>query len=254
MNRISSAFGAVILLALVAGSGCESGGETEAQALVARANSAGVKLLLWYNSDGPHTISPAETPLNRMLDPVRREEMERIAGWGIAGIKVDFFNSDTQDRIQQYIGILEDAKDYELLVNFHGATVPRGWQRTYPHLMTIEGVNGAENNKFAGVGGAPRAIMNVQHVLLRNIVGSMDYTPVAFESSLAATGLSYAHSLALSVLFESGIQHFAGIQAGGASAEYTFALDFSAEGTYEISLRTSLGYVYRQPSRKRRAT
>ena len=268
--------------------------EQEVQDLVARANSAGVKLLLWYNSGGPHTISPAETPLNRMLDPVRREEMEKIAGWGIAGIKVDFFNSDKQDRIRQYIGILEDAKDYRLLVNFHGATVPRGWQRTYPHLMTVEGVNGAENNKFAGVGGAPTAIMNVQHALLRNIVGSMDYTPVVFESSLAATGLSYAHSLALSVMFESGIQHFAdradsvstagyravfqaypyvgdflstvpvawdetrlvqadidshvilarrrgndwylaGIQAGDASAEYTFALNFLAEGTYEIS-------------------
>lgn len=183
--------------------------EQEVQDLVARADPAGVKLLLWYNSGGPHTISPAETPLNRMLDPVRREEMEKIASWGIAGIKVDFFNSDKQDRIKQYIDILEDAKDYGLLVNFHGATVPRGWQRTYPHLMTVEGVNGAENNKFAGVGGAPTAIMNVRHVLLRNIVGSMDYTPVVFESSLAATGLTYAHSLALSVLFESGIQHFA---------------------------------------------
>ena len=51
--------------------------------------------------------------------------------------------------------------------------------------------------------------MNVQHALLRNVVGSMDYTPVVFESALATTGLPYAHSLALAVLFESGIQHFA---------------------------------------------
>lgn len=268
--------------------------EQEVQALVAQADAAGVKLLLWYNSGGPHTISPGETPLNRMLEPVRRQEMEKISGWGIAGIKVDFFNSDKQDRINQYIGILQDAADFDLLVNFHGATVPRGWQRTYPHLMTHEAVAGAENYKFAGVGGAPTAIMNVQHALLRNVVGSLDYTPVLFEPALTISGLTYAHSLALSVLFESGIQHFAdradsvptagyravfqaypyvgdflstvpvawdetrlvqadidshailarrrgsdwylaGVQAGDATIEHSFALDFLAEGTYEIS-------------------
>jgi hypothetical protein len=135
--------------------------------------------------------------------------MDKIAGWGVAGIKVDFFNSDKQDRIIQYIGILEDAADFELLVNFHGATVSRGWQRTYPHLMTQEAVNGAEVYKFAAVQGAPDATTNLRHVLLRNLVGSMDYTPVVFEAAYSTVGLPYAHSLALAVVFESGIQHFA---------------------------------------------
>lgn len=183
--------------------------EQEVQSLVAQAEAVGVKLLLWYNSGGPHTILPNETPINRMIEPTRRDEMQKISGWGIAGIKVDFFNSDKQDRISQYLGILKDAKDFDLLVNFHGATSPRGWQRTYPHLMTHEAVNGAEVYKFASVQGAPDAITNVQHALLRNIVGSMDYTPVVFEAALATVGLPYAHSLALSVVFESGIQHFA---------------------------------------------
>jgi hypothetical protein len=151
-----------------------------------------------------------ETPINRMSPPeVRRQEMQKIAGWGIAGIKVDFFNSDKQDRIDQYIGILEDAADYQLLVNFHGATNPRGWQRTYPHLMTHEAVNGAELYKFAGVQQVPTAITNVHHVLLRNVTGSMDYTPVVFEAALSGADLPYAHSLALAVVFESGLQHFA---------------------------------------------
>ncbi len=177
--------------------------------LVAQAEAAGVKLLLWYNSGGRHTTAPLETPLDRMLDTTRREEMAKISEWGIAGIKVDYFNSDKQDRIEQYIGILEDAADYELLVNFHGSTVPRGWQRTYPHLMTQEAVNGAEVYKFSSVQGAPDALTNVRHALLRNTVGSMDYTPVVFEAALSIVGLPYAHSLALSVVFESGIQHFA---------------------------------------------
>jgi alpha-glucosidase len=186
--------------------------EQEVQALVDQAESVGVKLLLWYNSGGEHSPN-FETPFDKMLDPaIRREEMAKISDWGIAGIKIDYFQSDKQDRIQQYIGILEDAKDYQLLINFHGATVPRGWQRTYPNLMTQEAINGAEFYKpEVNVLGdrAPTAIMNVRDVLLRNVVGSMDYTPVVFEAALAEKQLPYAHSLALSVLFESGIQHFA---------------------------------------------
>ncbi|MBW2212783.1 MAG: glycoside hydrolase family 97 catalytic domain-containing protein [Deltaproteobacteria bacterium] len=187
--------------------------EQAVRALVAQADAVGVRLLLWYNSGGEHTAFRGETPVDRMLEPaVRRPEMEKISAWGIAGIKVDFFSSDKQDRINQYIGILEDAKDYELLVNFHGATVPRGWQRTYPHLMTHEAINGAEYYKESvnSLGDrAPTAMMNVHSALLRNVVGSMDYTPVVFETALTEKELPYAHSLALSVLFESGIQHFA---------------------------------------------
>jgi alpha-glucosidase len=183
--------------------------EQEVRDLVAQAASVGVKVLLWYNSSGPQNISPLETPLNRMIDSTRRAEMEKISAWGVAGVKVDFFNSDKQDRINQYLGILRDAADYELLVNFHGSTVPRGWQRTYPHLMTQEAVNGAEVYRLATVQGAPDAITNVRHALLRNIVGSMDYTPIVFEAALSVVGLPYAHSLALAVVFESGIQHFA---------------------------------------------
>jgi len=186
--------------------------EQEVQALVTQAQAAGVKLLLWYNSGGEHSPN-FETPFDKMVDPlIRREEMAKISSWGIAGIKIDFFQSDKQDRIDQYIGILEDAKEHELLVNFHGATVPRGWQRTYPHLMTHEAVNGAEFYKpeINLIGDrAPTALMNVHDVLLRNVVGSMDYTPVVFEPALTEKELPYAHSLALSVLFESGIQHFA---------------------------------------------
>ncbi|MGB5812124.1 MAG: glycoside hydrolase family 97 catalytic domain-containing protein [Polyangiales bacterium] len=187
--------------------------ERAIRALVAEADAGNVRLLLWYNSGGEHAPVQGETPVDKMLDPVvRRAEMERIAEWGVAGIKVDFFASDKQDRIAQYLGILEDAFDYELLVNFHGSTVPRGWQRTYPHLMTHEAVNGAELYKDSiNVLGdrAPDATVNLHHVLLRNVVGSMDYTPVTFEAALRVKALPFVHSLALAVLFESGLQHFA---------------------------------------------
>ncbi|MCI0635211.1 MAG: glycoside hydrolase family 97 catalytic domain-containing protein, partial [Actinobacteria bacterium] len=180
--------------------------DQDVPALVEYAAARNVGIHLWYNSGGPHTVINA-TPRDRMLDPeVRRDELRRIAAWGVRGIKVDFFQSDKQDRIQQYLDILNDARDARLLVNFHGATLPRGWQRTYPNLMSMEAVHGAE---FYQVRYGPDAIHNVRLAYTRNIVGSMDYTPLTFAAAFQQLAISYGHQLALAVVFESGIQHFA---------------------------------------------
>ncbi len=189
---------------------------TQIPALVADADSRGVGLFLWYNSGGEHTSQPSQTPRDRMLDPqVRRAEMQKLEDWGVTGIKVDFFESDKQDRIQQYIGILKDAADHHLMVNFHGCTLPRGWQRTYPNLMTQEAVRGAEYYQGFNM---PDASTDVIYAFTRNVVGSMDYTPVAFEAALDKAGITYAHSLAESVVFESGLQHFSD-RADGSTEE-----------------------------------
>lgn len=95
------------------------------------------------------------------------------------------------------------------MVNFHGATVPRGWQRTYPNLMTTEAVYGAEwyNNTPDLTNKA--AVHNTTLPFTRNVIGSMDYTLVTFSNTRYPHITSYAHELALSVVFESGWQHFA---------------------------------------------
>ncbi len=173
------------------------------------AKSKNVNILLWYNSGGNHN-KISEEPRNRMLDPkIRQKEMKTLKDLGVKGIKVDFFHSDKQVRIQQYIGILEDALKNNLLVNFHGCTIPRGWQRTYPNLMTMEAVKGGEWYGFSYTGGA-NAQENVYYSFTRNVIGSMDYTPVILENYMQAAGPSFSHALAQSVIFESGIQHFAG--------------------------------------------
>ncbi|MEO6520278.1 MAG: glycoside hydrolase family 97 catalytic domain-containing protein, partial [Mucilaginibacter sp.] len=111
--------------------------------------------------------------------------------------------------MKYYMDILEDAAKYHLLVNFHGATIPRGWARTYPNLMSTEAVYGAEwyNNKNVLTDKA--AAHNTTLPFTRNIVGSMDYTPVTFSDSQHPHITSFAHELALAVVFESGLQHFA---------------------------------------------
>jgi hypothetical protein len=171
------------------------------------AKSKGIKPLMWYNS-GTSWLEP--TPNDRLQTAEKRaKEFSWLNEMGVFGIKVDFFAGDQQDMMKYYIDILKDAAKYHLMVNFHGATIPRGWARTYPNLMTTEAVYGAEwyNNKPVLTDQA--AAHNTTLPFTRNVIGSMDYTPVTFSNSQHPHITSYAHELALSVVFESGFQHFA---------------------------------------------
>ncbi|MEM1333911.1 MAG: glycoside hydrolase family 97 catalytic domain-containing protein [Actinomycetota bacterium] len=180
--------------------------DDEFASVVDRADELGVGLLLWYNSGGPHN-DVTEAPRGLMSSPeTRRAEMARIAELGVRGIKVDFFHSDKPDRIEQYLDVLADAADAELLVNFHGSTMPRGWSRTWPNLMTMEAVAGTEqylfDRSYPGLAPAQHTVLP----FLRNVAGPMDLTPTTFDPDLARS-TSDAHELALAVLVESGLQH-----------------------------------------------
>ena len=177
-------------------------------------HSLGVKPLMWYNSGGDHTWVSA-TPKDRMLTHENRmQEFAKLKILGVAGVKIDFFESEKQNMIKYYLDILDDAAKYEMMVYFHGCLVPRGWARTYPHLMTYEGVRGAEwyNNGPEFTTTAPEH--NTILPFTRNVVGAMDYTPVTFTNSQFPHITSYGHELALSVVFESGIQHMADRPSG----------------------------------------
>jgi hypothetical protein len=172
-------------------------------------HSKGVKPLMWYNSGGPHT-GVTSTPRDRMLTHENRvEEFSKLKKLGVAGVKIDFFESEKQDMIKYYLDILDDAAQFGMMVYFHGCIVPRGWSRTYPHLMTLEAVRGAEwyNNGPDLTTTAPEH--NTIIPFTRTVVGPMDYTPVTFTNSQYPHITSYGHELALSVVFESGLQHMA---------------------------------------------
>jgi len=172
-------------------------------------HSIGIKPLMWYNSGGDHTWVSA-TPKDRMLTHENRmEEFTKLKKLGVAGVKIDFFESEKQNMIKYYLDILDDAAKFEMMVYFHGCLVPRGWGRTYPQLMTYEGVRGAEwyNNGPEFTTTAPEH--NTILPFTRNVVGAMDYTPVTFTNSQFPHITSYGHELALSVVFESGFQHMA---------------------------------------------
>ena len=185
----------------------ENGGDIKDA--LAYAHEQGLKPLLWYNSS-TGWITEWNGPHYRLNDPEKRQqEFKWLNDNGVAGIKVDFFDGDKQAAMDYSIDILEDAADHKVLVDLHGATLPRGWQRTYPNLMTTEGVLGAEwYNNNAKL--TPRAAAhNTTLPFTRNVVGSMDYTPVTFSDSQHPHITSNAHELALAVVFESGLQNFA---------------------------------------------
>jgi len=167
----------------------------------------------WNAADVPDLVSCAHerdmgvflwvhfTELTRQAD--RERLLDRFAGWGVDGIKIDFLDNDDQGRMQCYDEIIDAAADRELMLNFHGAVVPTGTAARYPHVMTYEGVMGAEHYPVKGM--PPEH--NVVLAFTRNVVGPMDYTPVTFTADNRRT--SAGHELALSVVFGSGLQHFA---------------------------------------------
>ena len=178
--------------------------------LIEYANAKNVSLLMWYNSGGPHN-SVEEEPRDMMNNSERRQqEFKKLQKWGVKGIKVDFFQSDKQDMIQLYYDILKDAAKYNILVNFHGCTLPRGWTRTFPHLLTLEAVKGAEVYSFGEDYPEKATWHNTILPFTRNVIGPMDYTPVTFSDQKYPHITTNGHELALSVVFESGIIHMAG--------------------------------------------
>ena len=127
----------------------------------------------------------------------------------VAGVKIDFFSGDNQMNMDYCIDLLESAAKHHLLVNFHGATIPRGWQRTYPNLLSTEAVYGAEWYNNVGTFTKKAAAHNATLPFTRNVIGPMDYTPCAFSDSQHPHITSNAHELALTVLYESALQHLA---------------------------------------------
>ena len=140
-----------------------------------------VGLLLWYNSNGDWNGAP-QTPKNKLLTHESRvAEFTRLQGMGIKGLKIDFFGGDGRPVIDYYHDILEDAAPFGLLINFHGTTLPRGLERTYPNLMTAEAIKGLEYITMT----QPVADQEPSHAAMlpftRNVFDPMDFTPVVLD-------------------------------------------------------------------------
>ena len=139
----------------------------------------------------------------------RKQRLDEMAAAGVKGVKVDFWCSDRQETMAAMQGLFADAAERKLVVNLHGCTLPRGWQRTWPNFMTAEAVLGTESYFYESRYTEKAAELNTVLPFTRNAVGPMDVTPVACSPKKYKRTTTAAHELATALIATSGIIHYA---------------------------------------------
>jgi alpha-glucosidase len=170
--------------------------EVDVPDIIAYGKQKGVKVLLWL----------FWSALDKQMD----EAMSLYEKWGAAGIKVDFMDHDDQEMVNFYTRCIRKAADHHLVVDFHGAYKPTGLRRTYPNLLTREGVMGMEYSKWSD---RVTPEHDVTIPFTRMLAGPMDFTPGAFNNAALGHFVARnvepmsqgtrAHQLAMYVVYES---------------------------------------------------
>lgn len=160
-----------------------------------------VKILLWKAYPDRKGIDGIRTPEKR------RAFFEKCKALGVAGLKIDFFDAETQDVIKYYQETLEEAAEFGLLINFHGCNKPTGATRTYPNEVSREGILGLEY-------GSSWADQNTVTPFTRFLAGHGDYTALTFDKGMMGETTA-AHQIATTVIFTSPLLCY-----GGAPADY----------------------------------
>jgi alpha-glucosidase len=139
----------------------------------------------------------------------RAAKLDEMAAAGVRGVKVDFWCSDRQEAMAAQQALMRDAAARHLVVNLHGCSIPRGWQRTWPNFLTCEAVLGCESYFYEPRYPEKAAELDTVLPFTRNAVGPMDLTPVACSPKKYARLNTAAHQLAAALIFTSGIVHYA---------------------------------------------
>ncbi len=177
--------------------------EMNIEELVAYGRQKHVRLILWV--------------VWKTLDDQFEPAFNQFEKWGIKGIKVDFMQRDDQPVIDFYHKVCREAAKRKMLVDFHGAIRPSTMTRTWPNLISTEGVRGLEQNKWSKYSNPKH---NVTIPFTRMFLGPMDYTPGAMVNSGSEKNFApvfdrpmslgtRCHQLAMYVVYESPLQMLA---------------------------------------------
>ncbi len=173
--------------------------EIDVPALVAYGRRKNVGIILWV--------------VWKTLDDQLKPALDQFAKWGVKGIKVDFMQRDDQLLMNYYHRVCQETAARRMLVDFHGGIRSALLTRTWPNLISVEGVRGNEWNKWS-------AHITPEHKVslpfTRMIVGPMDFTPGATHNANRG-GFSFNHyrptsqgtrvnEMALYVVYESPLQ------------------------------------------------
>lgn len=176
--------------------------EIDMEALIAYGKAKNVGIILWVSW----------APFEEKMD----EAFKLYSQWGVKGLKIDFMNRDDQYMVDFYYKVARKAIDYKMLIDYHGAYKPTGWSRTFPHVLTSEGVAGLENCKWGD-------FITPQHDLTlpftRMVAGPMDYTPGGMNNyhakdfkiwfDIPGTIGTRCHQLGMYIVYESPLQMLA---------------------------------------------
>lgn len=149
----------------------------------------------------------------KTLDDQLQPALDEFAAWGVQGIKVDFMQRDDQKMMAFYDRLCAAAASRHLLVDFHGGIRPALLTRTWPNLISTEGVRGMEWNKWS-------KFITPEHIVslpfTRQFIGPMDFTPGAMananpenfvaRSTRPMSQDTRCQQLALYIVFESPLQ------------------------------------------------
>ena len=203
--------------------------------LIKYANSKNVDVFLWYSSSG-YWNDIYQSPVNRMDNPIaRKKEMKWLKENNVKGVKVDFFGGDKQETIRIYEGILSDANDYGLMCIFHGATMPRGWEKMYPNYVGSEAVRASENLIFGQHECDVEAQNATIYPFIRNASGAMEFGGTFLNKHLSKDNergttrmTTNDFELATAVLFQNPVQNFA-IVPNNLEDSPAYTIDFMRE-------------------------
>lgn len=176
--------------------------------IAAYAREKNIKLSMW-------TLAMT---LANQLEPA----LKQFNKWGVDFIMTDFMDRDDQEMVKFYYRIAEACADHKIMIMYHGAFKPAGFNRTWPNAVTREGVLGSEYNIWSD---KPTPEHNLLLPFIRMTSGPMDYEPGILDNATAKTFRpigdkvmslgTRCHQAAMFVVYESPIQLFAGNPSQG---------------------------------------
>ena len=176
--------------------------------IAAYAKEKNIKLSMW-------TLAMT---LAKQLEPA----LEQFNKWGVDFIMTDFMDRDDQEMVKFYYKISEACAKHQIMIMYHGAFKPAGFNRTWPNAVTREGVLGSEYNIWSDKATPEH---NLLLPFIRMTSGPMDYEPGILDNATAKTFRpigdkvmslgTRCHQAAMFIVYESPIQIFSGNPSQG---------------------------------------
>ncbi|MEP7376594.1 MAG: glycoside hydrolase family 97 protein [Chitinophagaceae bacterium] len=176
--------------------------------IAAYAKEKNIKLSMW-------TLAMT---LAKQLEPA----LVQFNKWGVDFIMTDFMDRDDQKMVNFYFKVAEACARHQVMIMYHGAFKPAGFNRTYPNAITRESVLGSEYNIWSEKATPEH---NLLLPFIRMTSGPMDYEPGILDNATAKTFRpigekvmapgTRCHQAAMFIVYESPIQIFSGNPSQG---------------------------------------